>query len=174
MKLFFIVVFLISAGFKSSLVFAGTDADLSKKEVLTWPRATLPKFGCFLEKQFKFRHPRFNCSTKKYKNKGDVCRNTQAYYEGIQFPETLVSQVHTSIRAIELFWEHGELQRVSVSFKNKMKAEDIQKIFGLPPDGKSVRPNIQSYSIQDCNKDFNCLSLVGFDHTGAGDVGCGS
>ncbi len=54
-----------------------------------------------------------------------------------------------------------------------MNEEEIRKTFNLPESENKIRSNVQSYSIQDCHKDYNCLNLIGFDHMGAGDVECG-
>lgn len=155
------------------LFFAINAAASITKDVKSWPRATLPEFGCFLEKEFGYKDVRFNCSLKNYKNAGDPCKNTEAYYEGITFPEKYVKKINPAIKSIDLSWEHGELQSVSLSFKSKLATKKIRHLFKLPVNENGVHANIMSYSIQDCHKSYNCLTLQGFDHMGAGDVDCG-
>ncbi len=167
-------VFMVAISFLfSSEVNAASDWEKIKSDdVMTWPRSTLPDFGCFLEKKFKHRDPRFNCDLKNYLNKGDPCKNTDAYYEGFEFPQELVPKIHSQIQRISLAWERGSLQAINLHFKSRLKETDIRKSFGLPQETFNPRPNVMSYSIQDCHKDYNCLLLQGFDHMGAGDVDC--
>ncbi len=147
-------------------------SDLKRDDILSWPRAGLQEFGCFLEREFKHKHPRFNCSLKNYQNEGDPCKNTEAYYEGVEFPASKVNEVDPSISTISLSWEHGDLQSVSIAFKAKANESQIRTKFHLPVKEQNPRQNVMSYSIQDCSLKSNCLFLQGFDHLGEADVEC--
>ena len=61
-------------------------------ELMTWPRMNAASFGCYMEKTMGYRDKRFNCSLTHYKNAGDPCKNTDAYYEGPAFhsPQTYI------------------------------------------------------------------------------------
>src|SRR6185369_913873 len=82
------------------------------KNPITWPRIDVKTFGCFLEKELSYRHPKFNCDLNKYHNEGDPYIKTKAYYEGPSFPDSKLQQIHPLIQGIELGWEHGDLQAV--------------------------------------------------------------
>jgi len=122
-----------------------------------------------LEQSLGHREPKFNCSLKKFKPVDNPC--VSAYYDGVEFPPALVAKVHPLLSNIELTWEHGQLQSVSLDFKKGVDANSLRKTFGL--DRTSAYPkNIMSADIQDCSRDSVCLLIQGFDHMGAGDVEC--
>lgn len=138
-------------------------AGLKKLDVTTWPKATSKEFGCFLEKQFGHKDSKFNCSLKKYVNKGDPCLNTTEYYEGPKFPNEHAKKIDSKIESIDLVWEHGQLQSVGLTLDNKYLEKDLRKQFKLSPQ----------VSISDCSTKNTCITIIGFDHMGAGDVDCG-
>jgi hypothetical protein len=131
----------------------------------------IDKFGCMLEESFGHRDERFNCALKDYENNGDPCKNSKEYYEGIEFPEGQVKNVHPWLDGIQLEWEHGKLQSVSFTLNRKVSPEQITQIFSLP-EKESLPVNIIDTSVQDCSRAGTCLLLIGFDHMGAGDVAC--
>ncbi len=136
---------------------------LKKDDFTTWPRAGAKDFGCFLEKEFGHKDSKFNCSLKKYENKGDPCKNTKAYYQGPKFPAAKASLVNQKIQSIDLEWEHGDLQNISVTLKGRSLAAEAKRSFKLPEEA----------DIQDCGLKNTCIVIRGFDHQGAGDVDCG-
>ncbi|KFL54427.1 hypothetical protein JM78_04840 [Burkholderia pyrrocinia] len=166
-------------------------------DVRAWPRMTSPKFGCYVETTFAYRDKRFNCALKKYRNTGDACKNTTAYYEGPVFPDRLAARVHPLATKIELDWEHGDLQMVTVTLKGTWNEADVRKAFGLPrAEGRKLTEaelrkqpdNLTGTSIQypssptddsigrrpsDPAHGTTAVMLYGFDHMGAGDVECG-
>lgn len=146
----------------SSSLLAAPPQKLSKTDFTSWPRANAKEFGCFLEKSFGQKDEKFNCELKSYKNSGDPCKNTKEYYEGPTFPREKVGKVNRRIEDIQLSWEHGELQSVSVVMKKKYPAKELKNIFKLP----------EAASIQDCSLKATCIVLTGFDHMGAGDANC--
>ncbi|MCU9955672.1 hypothetical protein OEJ37_20135 [Burkholderia sp. BKH01] len=176
-----------------------TDATLTKPtvDVRAWPRMTSPKFGCYVETTFDYRDKRFNCALKKYRNTGDACKNTTAYYEGPAFPDRLAARVHPLAMKVELDWEHGDLQMVTVTLKGTWNEADVRKAFGLPrAEGRKLTEaelrkqpdNLMGTSIQypssptddsigrrpsDPAHGTTAVMLYGFDHMGAGDVECG-
>ncbi|WP_158568879.1 MULTISPECIES: hypothetical protein [unclassified Duganella] len=148
----------------------GGEVARARLDVLQWPRMSVRDFGCMLEQSLGHREPKFNCSLKKFKPVDNPC--VSAYYDGFEFPPALVSKVHPLLSNIELAWEHGQLQSVSLDFKGKIDANALRKAFGL--DKTPAYPeNIMSVDIQDCSRDSVCLLIQGFDHMGAGDVDCG-
>lgn len=142
-------------------------------------------FGCMLEKAFEHRDPHFNCATRGFQPVTDPCRH--GYYDGPAFPDGAVTHVDPHLQALQLSWEHGELQSVRLDFAGKLTAKVLAQRFALGPLEPSDdpqdpeiasasypqgHPNISSVSIQRCGKDTTCLVLQGFDHTGSGDVDC--
>jgi hypothetical protein len=142
---------------------AAQKSGLSQHNFLAWPKSEVRAFGCFLEKTFKHRDSKFNCSLKEYKNAGDPCKNTQALYEGPQFPENKAKDVDPLFTSIRLNWEHGELQAMTIQLKTQLSEDETKKRFHLP----------ESASVQECRKNTTCIVLTSFDHMGAGDVDCG-
>ncbi|WP_423763014.1 hypothetical protein [Burkholderia sp. NLJ2] len=176
-----------------------SDAGLARPavDIRAWPRMTSPKFGCYVETTFDYRDKRFNCTLKKYRNAGDACKNTKAYYEGPAFPDRLAARVHPLATKVELDWEHGDLQMVTVTLKGTWNEADVRKAFGLPrAEGRKLTEaelrkqpdNLMDTSIQypssptdnslgrrpsDPAHGTTAVMLYGFDHMGAGDVECG-
>ncbi|AKM04006.1 hypothetical protein [Burkholderia pyrrocinia] len=176
-----------------------SDAGLTRPaiDIRAWPRMSSPAFGCTLEKTFDYRDKRFNCTLKKYRNTGDACKNTKAYYEGPAFPDRLAARVHPLATKVELDWEHGDLQMVTVTLKGTWNEADVRKAFGLPhaagrklteAELRKQPDNLMDTSIQypssptddslgrrpsDPAHGTTAVMLYGFDHMGAGDVGCG-
>jgi hypothetical protein len=135
---------------------------LQANDFSTWPGADAQEFGCFLEKKFGTRDKKFNCSLEHYENHGDPCKNTKEYYEGPSFPPNKASHINHRIASVDLAWEHGALQSVSVLLDKKYSEKQIRTYFKLPAKA----------SIQDCTKRNSCIVLEGFDHQGSGDVEC--
>lgn len=158
---------------------------------------TSPKFGCYVETTFDYRDKRFNCALKKYRNTGDACKNTKAYYEGPAFPDRLAARIHPLATKVDLDWEHGDLQMVTVTLKGTWNEADVRRTFGLPrAEGRKLTEaerrkqpdNLMDTSIQypsnptddslgrrpsDPAHGTTAVMLYGFDHMGAGDVECG-
>lgn len=143
--------------------------------LMQWPRMDSPAFGCYMEKTFGHRDPRFHCGMKDYENKGDPCKNTDAYYEGPAFLSALASKVQAQIKDIDLSWEHGELQMVAVTLAGEYSDQDVRRAFKLPSPAVDKAPadNVMSVDIDHGNRGVTVVSLTGFDHQGAGDVDCG-
>ena len=137
-------------------------ARLTKHDFKAWPKSDVAAFGCFLEREFRSRDEKFNCSLKGYENRGDPCRNTKAYYEGPRFPQHKAKDVHPLFQSIELGWEHGQLQNLIVTLSRKMAEKDVRQTLGLP----------ENVSVQPCSATRTCIVLIGFDHMGAGESQC--
>lgn len=143
--------------------------------LMQWPRMDSPSFGCYMEKTFGYRDPRFHCGLKGYENKGDPCKNADAYYEGPAFPNALASKVQSQVKDIDLSWEHGELQMVAITVTGEYSDQDVRRAFKLPSPvaDKTPADNVMSVDIDHGNRGVTVISLTGFDHQGAGDVDCG-
>ncbi|WP_321938843.1 hypothetical protein [Burkholderia cepacia] len=176
---------------------SGTSLPKPAVDVRAWPRMTSPKFGCYVESTFGYRDKRFNCALKKYRNTGDACGNTKAYYEGPVFPDWLAASVHPLATKVELDWEHGDLQMVTVTLKGTWNEADVRKAFGLPraearkltdAELRSAPGNLMDTSVQYPSSPLDeslakhpsnpargttAVMLYGFDHMGAGDADCG-
>lgn len=142
---------------------AMASAKLVKNDFTTWLGADARQFGCFLDKEFQYKDKKFNCGLTTYKNYGDPCRRVEEYVEGPQFPQDKVQLVDRRIKALELTWEHGELQELDVTLNGKFSENGLRKIFNLS----------KGASVQDCSAKDTCIVLIGFDHVGAGEVECG-
>lgn len=137
---------------------------LSKTDPLTWTRADPATFGCFLEKSFGLVDARFGCKPKKVKGKAAA----PADDAGPVFPAAAASQVNPLISQIDLAWENGSLQAVTLSLTKKMTPAEAKAAFHLP-DQAHQPPNVMSIDVQDCSQKASCLLIQGFDHQGAGD-----
>ncbi len=153
---------------------ANPESQPTQYDVLSWPRMSAASFGCYLEKTFGARDKKFNCSLKDYKNQGDVCKDPEAYSEGPEFPKSKASAIHPLIETAMVSFEHGELQEVSFTLKKILPETEVRRIFKLPAANATTPENVINISIQNCGKDSTCLSIEGFEHTGAGDVDCGA
>ncbi|WP_257250713.1 hypothetical protein [Burkholderia cepacia] len=176
---------------------SGTPLPKPSVDVRAWPRMASPKFGCYVETTFGYPDKRFNCALKKYRNTGDACGNTKAYYEGPVFPDRLAASVHPLATKVELDWEHGDLQMVTVTLKGTWNEADVRKAFGLPraearqltdAELRSAPGNLMDTSVQYPSSPLDeslakrpsnpargttAVMLYGFDHMGAGDADCG-
>ncbi|MBN3771673.1 hypothetical protein [Burkholderia sp. Se-20378] len=176
---------------------SGTPLPKPTVDVRAWPRMTSPTFGCYVETTFGYRDKRFNCALKKYRNTGDACKNTTAYYEGPAFPDRLAASVHPLATKVELDWEQGRLQMVTVTLKGTWNEADVRKAFGLPrAEGSKLTEaelrtepgNLMDTSVQypsapldqslakrpsNPARGTTAVMLYGFDHMGGGDVDCG-
>ncbi|VWM01519.1 hypothetical protein [Burkholderia lata] len=176
---------------------SGTPLPKPTVDVRAWPRMTSPKFGCYVETTFGYRDKRFNCALKKYRNTGDACKNTTAYYEGPALPDRLAASVHPLATKVELDWEQGRLQMVTVTLKGTWNEADVRKAFGLPhAEGSKLTEaelrtepgNLMDTSVQypsapldqslakrpsNPARGTTAVMLYGFDHMGGGDVDCG-
>lgn len=151
-------------------------------DVLAWPRLSSSVFGCYMEKTLGHRDPRFNCALKGYDNQGDPCTNPTAYEEGPDFPARLAARVHPLAKDVELSWEHGELQQVTIVLQGMFDEVEVRKAFKLPraeaytlteAEQGALPENIMDTSVQaDPSNGLTSVTLTGFDHMGAGDVDC--
>ena len=144
------------------------EAALVLDQPVTWPRATLPAFGCLLERELGERDPTFNCDLRDYVNAGDPCEATDAYYEGFAAPAALAARL--GVQEVQLTWEHGDLQSVFLVLPERQSEAAWRARFALPDP---LPENVENLSFQDCIGDqCRILGLFGFDHLGAGDVDC--
>ena len=161
---------------------SGTELAPASINVLTWPRMSVSDFGCFMEKNLDNRDKRFNCALKGYKNKRDACSNTRAYDEGPAFPKALAAKVHPFATDVELHWEHGDLQQVVITLKGTFSEQEARRAFRLPVASAykldaahihaDVPENVIDTDVQHPGGDQTVVMITGFDHMGAGDVGC--
>lgn len=146
--------------------------------VLAWPRMAPDAFGCYLEKNLGQRDPRFNCALQGYQNQGDPCHNPEAYNEGPAFPEQLASRVHPLATAVDLSWEHGALQQVTVTLRGTLSETQVRQAFNLPhaasASAAKLPDNIMAAYVEAASpaQGLTSVTLLGFDHMGAGDVEC--
>lgn len=148
--------------------------DLSASELKTWLKKNPAEIGCNLEQKLGYKDAKFNCSTTNYTNNGDPCNTTEAYYEGVEFPNEFADKIHPSIESINLDFEHGNLREVSISFKEDLTKDDINKMLALPENKASYPKNIQQivYGENTDASKTNSLNIIAFDHIGAGEVDC--
>ncbi|MEO8762131.1 MAG: hypothetical protein ABI388_11490 [Bacteroidia bacterium] len=151
---------------------------LVKHPLLSWARKTPVEIGCMLEQELGHKDSIFNCSYKNYINKGDPCKNIAAYYEGIVFPNQLASKIDTSIAAINLDFEHGNLREITIDFKDNLLVSNLIKKFKLPELDAKLPDSVMAISYGPTDKPISNQSytkqlvITAFDHIGAGDVDC--
>ena len=61
-----------------------------------------------------------------------MCENTKAYYEHPAFPDRLATSVHPLATKVDLDWEHGDLQLVTVTLKGTWNEGGVRNAFGPP------------------------------------------
>ncbi len=154
---------------------------LVKHPLLTLMRKNPVEIGCILQSEFNYRDSVFNCDYKNYVNKGDPCKNTTEYYEGIQVPANLIKKIDPSIKEIHLDFEHGSLREISITFDDSLHKDKIREIFNLPSQGSQLPDNVMNIDYGEntysndkpINPNYTrWLIITGFDHMGAGDVPC--
>lgn len=142
------------------------------------------EFGCRMEKMLGHRDTRFNCALNGYRNRGDICKTPDAYYEGPAFPDALASAVHPLATHVELSWEHGNLQAASLTLTGTWSEASVRRAFGLPRAsvGKLTvaehkahawPANLMDSEVQLSTPGETVVTLTGFDHMGGADMGCG-
>ena len=155
-------------------------AMLTEYPLLTWLRKSPVDISCMLESQLGYQDRAFRCGTK-YVNKGDPCKKTKEYYEGLQIPENIVPKIHPMIKSISLSFEHGELQQVTIEFKDSMIIGRIRSLFAIPANRNQLPANVMDISYgedlaiarrPDDLRYSSMLDITGFDHMGSGDVDC--
>ena len=161
----------VGAAAQTPVAVSGPRLDAATINVLSWARMSSPDFGCYMEKTLGHRDARFNCALKNYKNHGEPCRNTKAYYEGPQFPERLASRVHPLATYINLDWEHGDLSGITVVLKGMFSEQEVRDAFKVPKEFTD-KDNVVEADVQSCATGMTCLIVYGFYHMGAGDVDC--
>lgn len=162
---------------------------LELSRIGTWPRATLTEFGCLLERDGNHRDPHFNCSLTTYEY-GDACKPDTRLYDGPQIPPRLAEKHWPDLVAIDLAWEHGDLQAVSLRARQPQSYAWWIKTIGIKSDedkppanrqppraGGRWQSQIMYFDLDDCvMRDgatmCRSLSLQGFDHMGKGDYEC--
>ena len=146
--------------------------------LITLIRKTPAEIGCILQTEFNYRDSLFNCDYKNYINKGDPVKNTKAYYEGIQIPQEVIKKINPAIKEMVLQFEHGNLREINITFTDSLLKSKIQQVFKLPVDRKNFPPNIigieYGENIFSAEKPVNekytrWISIIGFDHIGAGE-----
>jgi len=139
--------------------------------VLDWAKMHPAEFGCYLHTTFGIRDKNWNCDQKKPAATGDPCTDTKTYYAGPQFPKRLVKKIDSRLDEIQLAWEHGNLQALTLVFTAKVSEAEARAMSGLPQEG--LPQNLMSIDLQQCGRDATCLVIQMFDHLGAGEAGCG-
>ncbi len=157
------------------LSLAAAGATVAQHDILTWPAMDPVQFGCYVEKTFGIKDVRFNCSARRYVASGDPCTAGDAYSEGPAVPDVVAAKIHSDIKSIDLSWEHGAMQQISVAFKRKLSRKEIAGILSLPENFDVPQQKLKFIRIyiEQCSIDGNCLGIQMFDHMGAGDVDCG-
>ena len=151
-----------------------------KYSLLSLPRKSLVEIGCIFEQELQYKDSIFNCSNKNYVNKSDPCNNTEAYYEGMEIPDSVAQKIHPLIANLSLDFEVGNLREITVTLKDSIKKTDLIEIFHLPsvtnfPENiMDIRlgENIHAKDKPTNDNYTKWFSLTGFDHQGAADVEC--
>lgn len=150
------------------------DLSLKPNDLLSWPRMNAQTFGCVLERKTGYKDKDFNCTKQNRKpDWGSPCNPTESSYTGPQIPEYIASTLHPTIAEIQLDWDFGRIQSITIQFKKKISPQELKVIF---PDLKQHAPflqsNLMNVSLQQCSKNTSCLVLQGFEHMGAAETDC--
>ena len=154
---------------------------LTKYPLITWARKSPAEIGCMLEAELGYKDKVFNCGRKNYVNKGDPCKKTKEYYEGVQIPDHLAPKIFPLFKTITLAFEHGALQDMTIEFNGSMTVDKIKELFTLPSDSSRFPDNIMDIRYGDNvsapNKPTDpgytrWLEIIGFEHMGSADVDC--
>ncbi len=147
--------------------------------VYTWLRQNPAQLGCFFEQTIGYRDSRFNCEIGEYQNHGDPCVKTEEYYDGFNLPESVVKEMSPVISSMTMDFEHGELRRIYIEFTRELSVDEISNYFNIPKSFIDKPLNLMSISLDDGVDYFNSgdkfsssITLVGFEHIGAGEVDC--
>jgi hypothetical protein len=146
--------------------------------VLGWPRASVQRFGCMLEQAYAGQTTRFGCAQTSYVNRGNPCTAADAYYEGPHLPPDLATRLSPLLANIDVKYEAGRVQAVTLFLKARQTETAIRAAFALPPADAPLPANISALYIDGCRPDgltqvCNIVLLEGFKHQGAGDGPCG-
>jgi hypothetical protein len=147
--------------------------------VYTWLREDPAQLGCFFELTIGYRDSRFNCEIGEYQNHGDPCVKTEEYYDGFNLPESVVKEMCPVISSMTMDFEHGELRSIYIEFTRELSVDEISSYFNIPKSFIDKPQNLMSISLDDGvdffypgDKFSSSMTLVGFEHIGAGEVDC--
>lgn len=146
-----------------------------------WLRQPVEKFTCTLAKDYGYEDPKFKCG-KKPSKKPDP-RN-ESWYEGPVFPKDKVKGIHSLLSDLEIEWEHGDIRTLTFTFERELSVQTVQRMFNLPrtkEDWKTYYDNIYDINYGNLTEDqlrtkdldllfVKSLTLIGFEHMGAGDI----
>jgi hypothetical protein len=85
------------------------------------------------------------------------------------------------IKSISLSFEHGELQQMTLEFRDSLPIGRIRSLFAIPANRTQLPANVMDISYgedltiarrPDDLRYSRMLDLTGFDHMGSGDVDC--
>ncbi len=147
---------------------------VERGDLLTWPRVSSVEFGCFLERQLGHKDRQFHCARRAPVRPGDPCKSPKLYAAGPGFPAAKVGQIHPDVTAIDLSWERGALQQVTLTLATKMTDRAARERLRLPAAGDPLPQNVQRIDVEECSAHASCVTLTGFEHLGAGDLDCGA
>jgi hypothetical protein len=150
---------------------------LEPTNVVSWARAPIERFGCMLEKSFGAQSARFGCAQSAYINRGNPCTAADAYFEGPRLPADLAERVSPLVQNIDVKYEGGKVQAVTLFLKTRQTETAIRAALSLPPAG-ALPANVTKIDIDGCRADgptqvCNIILIEGLPHRGAGDGGCG-
>ena len=158
----------------STPVFCLDSEESSKVDILKWPRMKADELGCLFERELGSSDERFNCALKGYVIKRDPCSADGSYNEGPKLKETANTRIHPLVSDIDLNWEGGKLQALSITMKGSLTLDELKDALRLPEQLSYPKshPNITDISIQKCGEAKMCVVIQGFEHIGAADIEC--
>ena len=153
---------------------------LQKYPLVSFLRKSTVEVGCIFEQELNYRDSVFNCSNKNYVNNGGPCENTEEYYKGFQIADSIAHKIHPLIKGIDMQFEGGNLREITFNLSDSITKSKAKEVFNLPSDTthlENITTIMYGENISACDKPVNpeytkWISIVGFDHQGAGDVEC--
>lgn len=150
-------------------------------DVLAWPGMEADRLGCLMERALGHRDPRFNCGQRGYSHGGNPCRPDDAYYDGPTFPQDRAAQVSPLLQRIDLAYEGGRVQSVTLVLQRRLPQEEIRRGLALPAPTAPLPRNVAAVSIQGCRQDprggpdvCGVILVEGVAHRDAAEADCGA
>jgi len=98
-------------------------------DVAAWLGMDPYQLGCSLERALGRIDAPFGCGAPRRPPPSDPC--DPAWSDGPEIPPDLARRIHPLLRAVELDWEHGALQRILFGFDPGVADSDLPRLLGL-------------------------------------------
>ncbi|HEX9290112.1 MAG TPA: hypothetical protein VF904_11335 [Anaeromyxobacteraceae bacterium] len=108
---------------------AAPASSVARIEVTRWLGMDPYQLGCSLERTLGRTDARYGCSAPRRPPPSDPC--DPAWSDGPAIQPDLARNIHPLLRAVELDWEHGALQRILFGFAPGVADADLPRLLGV-------------------------------------------